>query len=62
MENQKKPDDSASYEDDGHKRARQRRIGSQLRRLYDDVASEPIPDDFLSLLEQADHKKSAEQG
>jgi len=44
---------------DGRKR-RQDRIGDQLRKLYDDVASEPVPDDFLSLLEDAD--KSAEAG
>lgn len=30
------------------------RIGDQLRRLYDEVASEPIPDEFLQLLENAD--------
>ena len=45
-------------EDENSKRARQKRIGSQLRKLYDDVASEPVPDDFLKLLEAADQKKS----
>ncbi|NBC21221.1 MAG: RNA polymerase subunit sigma-70 [Alphaproteobacteria bacterium] len=30
------------------------RIGDQLRRLYDDVANEPIPEEFLKLLEEAD--------
>lgn len=33
---------------------RQERIGDQLRKLYDDVANEPVPDDFLRLLEEAD--------
>ncbi|MEM1106934.1 MAG: NepR family anti-sigma factor [Pseudomonadota bacterium] len=33
---------------------RQKRIGDQLRQLYDEVASEPVPDDFLKLLEEAD--------
>lgn len=33
---------------------RQKRIGDQLRKLYDDVANEPVPDDFLRLLEEAD--------
>lgn len=32
------------------------KIGSSLKRMYDDVVSEPIPDDFLSLLAKADTK------
>ncbi len=32
------------------------KIGSSLKRIYDDVVSEPIPDEFLALLEQADKK------
>jgi len=44
----------------GDGKRRHDRIGDQLRKLYDDVASEPVPDDFLSLLEDAD--KSAEAG
>ena len=47
---QTKPDAEA----DRSRRVRQKRIGDQLRRLYDDVTSEPVPDEFLSLLEQAD--------
>jgi len=35
-------------------RARQRAIGRELRRLYDDVAQEPVPDDFMDLLRQID--------
>ena len=35
-------------------RARQRAIGRELRRMYDDVAQEPIPDDFLDLLRKID--------
>lgn len=35
-------------------RARQRAIGRELRRMYDDVAQEPIPDDFMDLLRQID--------
>jgi len=30
------------------------KIGLSLKRMYDDVVNEPIPDDFLSLLAQAD--------
>jgi hypothetical protein len=35
-------------------RARQRAIGRELRRMYDDVAQEPVPDDFMDLLKQID--------
>jgi hypothetical protein len=35
-------------------RARQRAIGRELRRMYDDVAQEPVPDDFLDLLTKID--------
>lgn len=30
------------------------KIGKNLRQMYDDVLNEPIPDDFLDLLTQAD--------
>ena len=30
------------------------RIGRELRRMYDDVVQEPIPDDFLDLLKKID--------
>ncbi len=33
------------------------KIGNNLRQLYDNVVNEPVPDDFLSLLEQADKGK-----
>ncbi len=39
------------------RRTRQKRIGNQLRRLYDEVATEPVPDDFMKLLDQADKNK-----
>jgi hypothetical protein len=35
-------------------RARQRAIGRELRRMYDDVVQEPIPEDFLELLKKID--------
>ena len=41
-------------------RARQRAIGRELRRMYDDVAQEPVPDDFMDLLRQID--ESDERG
>lgn len=35
-------------------RARQRAIGRELRRMYDDVVQEPVPEDFLDLLKKID--------
>ena len=35
-------------------RARQRVLGRELRRMYDNVAQEPIPDEFLDLLQRID--------
>jgi hypothetical protein len=40
-------------------RARQRAIGRELRRMYDDVAQEPVPDDFMDLLQQIDRANEA---
>lgn len=55
MSNDAKPD----AEGDRSRKVRSKRIGDQLRQLYDDVTSEPVPDEFMSLLEQAD--KSSKQ-
>jgi hypothetical protein len=38
-------------------RARQRAIGRELRRMYDDVVQEPVPEDFLELLRKIDIAK-----
>jgi hypothetical protein len=38
-------------------RARQRVIGRELRRMYDEVVQEPVPEDFLALLGQIDEAK-----
>lgn len=43
---------------DGERRRDQ--IGNQLRRLYNDVAEEPVPDAFLKLLQDADKDPTAE--
>jgi hypothetical protein len=40
-------------------RARQRAIGRELRRMFDGVVSEPVPDDFLELLKQIDDSGDA---
>ncbi|WP_245396577.1 NepR family anti-sigma factor [Jiella sonneratiae] len=34
-------------------------IGKQLKAYYDDVASEPVPDRFLSLLDALDKAESS---
>lgn len=34
------------------------KIGSSLRKMYDEVVNEPIPSDFLNLLAKADTNKS----
>ncbi|MEM6898193.1 MAG: NepR family anti-sigma factor [Pseudomonadota bacterium] len=39
---------------------RRRRIGQRLRQMYDDVANEPVPDEFLRLLEEADEETGEE--
>ncbi len=40
-------------------RARQRAIGRELRRIYDGVVSEPVPDEFLDLLRKIDESDGA---
>ena len=35
-------------------RTRQRAIGAELRRLFDDVAREPVPQEFRELMTQID--------
>jgi hypothetical protein len=39
-------------------RARQRAIGRELKRFFDDVIEEPVPEDFKALLRQIDGKGS----
>ena len=42
-------------------RLRQQAIGVRLRQMFDEVVSEPVPEEFLAILRQAD-KKTAENG
>ncbi len=37
-------------------RVRQRAIGRELRRIYDGVVKEPVPEDFLALLQKIDER------
>ncbi len=39
-------------------RERQRVIGRELRRMYNDVVNEPIPDDFYELLQKIDNSET----
>ena len=57
MSNEDKPNEKARAI-----RARQRAIGRELRRMYDDVAQEPIPDDFMDLLHKIDQAEEAKSG
>ncbi len=40
----------------GETRINQEAIGARLRQLFDDVVNEPVPDEFLELLRQADER------
>ena len=41
-------------------RLRQQAIGVRLRQMFDEVVSEPVPDEFLQILRKADEKRSGE--
>lgn len=41
-------------------KARQRAIGRELRRVYDNVAQEAVPDEFLELLKKIDESEGRE--
>jgi hypothetical protein len=38
-------------------RVRQRAIGRELRRIYDNVVKESVPDDFVALLQKMDERE-----
>ena len=40
-------------------RLRQQAIGAQLRQMFEEVVNEPVPDEFLALLRQADNDSDA---
>ena len=43
-------------------KARQRAIGRELRRVYDGVAQEAVPQDFLDLLQKMDAQERESEG
>jgi hypothetical protein len=57
VSNEEKPNEKARAI-----RARQRAIGRELRRMYDDVAQEPVPDDFMDLLRKIDEAEGSKGG
>ena len=57
VSNEEKPNEKARAI-----RARQRAIGRELRRMYDDVAQEPVPDDFMDLIRKIDEAEGSKGG
>ena len=43
-------------------RTRQRAIGRELRRMYDEVVKEPVPNDFMDLLQKIDDSGEGGKG
>jgi hypothetical protein len=42
-------------------RLRQQAIGAKLRQMFNDVVNEPVPDEFLEILRQADERKAGDR-
>ena len=38
-----------------------RKVGDKLRQVYSDIASEPVPDHFIDLINQLDKQKNKQQ-
>ena len=47
-----------SSSDVNQTRLRQQAIGVKLRQMFDQVVSEPVPDEFLDILRRADSKNA----
>ncbi len=43
-------------------RLRQQAIGVKLRQMFDDIVSEPVPDEFLDILRRADASPPVSRG
>ena len=55
----------AEERDDGaveEARLRQQAIGVKLRQMFDDIVSEPVPDEFLDILRRADASPPVSKG
>jgi hypothetical protein len=54
---EREEDKSSIAPQDAPAKKRQRDvIGKELRRLFDDVASEPVPDDLMALMDKLEAK------
>lgn len=63
MDQQKqKPPLDKRREQDFTRKSLEDKIGASLRKIYTDVVSEDIPDDFLSILESADRESETSNG
>jgi hypothetical protein len=51
--------DTIEPEEAADAQARQRLIGEELRRWYDSIVKEPIPDDLLHLLRKIDSRSKS---
>lgn len=51
------PSEKSHLIPDAQKRRRGEKIGENLRKLYDDVTHEPVPDAFFQLLDSADKRQ-----
>lgn len=54
--------DGPKTSQNGDARLRQQAIGVKLRQMFDDVVSEPVPDEFLDILRRADAKADSSSG
>lgn len=71
MSEQRKPDEMIDQSSNEGRRAapaldearlRQQAIGVKLRQMFDEVVSEPVPDEFLEILRRADAKSASGEG
>ena len=53
-------DTSIEPEEAADAQSRQRIIGKELRRWYDSIVKEPVPDELLDLLQQIDKRSDSE--
>jgi hypothetical protein len=55
-----KSDTAIEPEEAADAQSRQRLIGKELRRWYDNIVKEPVPDELLDLLQQIDKRSESE--
>ena len=44
----------------GEAKLSQHAIGARLRQMFDEVVRDPVPDEFLEILRQADRREAGE--